>query len=334
MTMFEAKAAMFLYSVSPVHMGAGTAIGAIDNPIQRERHTQHPMMAGSGVKGALRHEAARLWDRDLVNSIFGPDPEDNNASDHAGALSFGDAQIVLFPVRSLRQSYVYATCPTALARLARLLEAAGLKGPDDNGSPAPVPTVERDQCIAIDEQLIASDQLLVLEAYQFVRVQNRSRQLAPFAKWLSERALPAGQAFQYFRKKIADHTVLLHDDRFNYFARNATVVEPHVRINDESGTADDRGLFYTENVPPEALFVSLAMASKERRQKNGADHPREALSATKVIDTLNGGLNGKPGFGGRLVQVGGDSTTGRGQVVLSFVGLAAADAERQEVRRG
>jgi CRISPR-associated protein Cmr4 len=43
--MFEQKAAVFLYAVSPVHMGAGQAIGVIDNPIQRERHTrntQHP----------------------------------------------------------------------------------------------------------------------------------------------------------------------------------------------------------------------------------------------------------------------------------------------------
>jgi CRISPR-associated protein Cmr4 len=51
--MFEKKAAVFLYAVSPVHMGAGQAIGVIDNPIQRERHTNHPCFAGSGIKGAV-----------------------------------------------------------------------------------------------------------------------------------------------------------------------------------------------------------------------------------------------------------------------------------------
>ena len=35
-------AAVFLYAVSPVHMGAGQAVDIIDNPIQRERHTEHP----------------------------------------------------------------------------------------------------------------------------------------------------------------------------------------------------------------------------------------------------------------------------------------------------
>ncbi len=43
--MFEKQAALFLYAVSPVHMGAGTATGLIDNPIQRERHTRHPTFA-------------------------------------------------------------------------------------------------------------------------------------------------------------------------------------------------------------------------------------------------------------------------------------------------
>ena len=58
--MFEKTAAVFLYAVSPVHMGAGQAVDVIDNPIQRERHTQHPCFAGSGIKGAVRHRYAAL----------------------------------------------------------------------------------------------------------------------------------------------------------------------------------------------------------------------------------------------------------------------------------
>ena len=53
--MFQAHAALFLYATSPVHMGAGQAFGLIDNPIARERHTEHPLFPGSGLKGAIRH---------------------------------------------------------------------------------------------------------------------------------------------------------------------------------------------------------------------------------------------------------------------------------------
>ena len=53
--MYEAKAAMFLYCVSPVHMGTGASLGVVDNPIQRERHNHHPLLAGSGLERALRN---------------------------------------------------------------------------------------------------------------------------------------------------------------------------------------------------------------------------------------------------------------------------------------
>lgn len=87
--MFEARQLVFYYAVTPIHMGAGSAIGAIDSPIQREVHTQHTMFAGSGLKGALRHHFSRAWPGEkeragLINRIFGPD---TGASDFAGALS-------------------------------------------------------------------------------------------------------------------------------------------------------------------------------------------------------------------------------------------------------
>jgi CRISPR-associated protein Cmr4 len=124
--MFQQQSALFLYAVSPVHMGAGQAVGVIDNPIQRERHTGHPCFAGSGIKGALRHGFEAIGgDAKLIDRLFGP--ESGSSDLHAGAVSFGDAQLVALPVRSLRGGYVYATCPQALARAQRLLALAALR---------------------------------------------------------------------------------------------------------------------------------------------------------------------------------------------------------------
>lgn len=122
--MFTEQRAMFIYAVSPLHMGAGTAVGLIDNPIQREVHTDWPSMAGSGIKGAIRHALAASgeWGNGRLNAIFGPE-RDAGAGLYAGAVSFTDGQIVCFPVRSLKRAYVYATCPAALARLKRLTGA-------------------------------------------------------------------------------------------------------------------------------------------------------------------------------------------------------------------
>lgn len=38
------------YGVTPLFAGSGQAIGAVDLPIQRERHTRWPMVQASGVK--------------------------------------------------------------------------------------------------------------------------------------------------------------------------------------------------------------------------------------------------------------------------------------------
>ncbi|NOZ70131.1 MAG: type III-B CRISPR module RAMP protein Cmr4, partial [Deferribacteres bacterium] len=156
--MFTEKKPMFIYAVSPVHMGAGTTLGVIDNPIQRERHTEHPVMAGSGIKGAMRHAAKLNGLNDSVDAIFGPEPGKSN--DHAGAVSFTDGQIVLFPVRSLKEGFVYATCPIALSRLARLLDAAGI---DHKVS---AKDVKPGKCVTVNNDVLDNGDL-ILEAYKY-----------------------------------------------------------------------------------------------------------------------------------------------------------------------
>lgn len=301
--MFEQNRLLFLYAVSPVHMGAGQALGVIDNPIQRERHTDHPMAAGSGLKGALRHHLERVWDKSTVLSLFGPE---SSASDYAGCVSFGDAQLAAFPVRSLKRAFVYAVSPVSLARLKRLAVLAGCEA-DWN-----IPEVTTDHALVADTGVLSNGRL-VLEAFDFTA--SESALLKTIAQWLADNALPAGPAHEHFRKKIITDLVLLPDDAYSHFVRNATVVEAHVRINDDTGTADEGGLFYTENLPPESLLVSPVLASLERTSKKGRQG--EPMTAKTVMQTLITG-NDKPGLDGALIQMGGDATTGRGQVVLRF----------------
>ncbi|MEZ5581389.1 MAG: type III-B CRISPR module RAMP protein Cmr4 [Candidatus Competibacteraceae bacterium] len=308
--MFQTSKALFIYCVSPIHMGAGTAIGLIDNPIQRERHTDYPMIAGSGLKGAVRHRCqANGWDKDMIARIFGPE---TNASEHAGAISFGDAQLVAFPVRCTKRAYVYATSPTALARMKRSLQTLG--GDCD----WPIPEVQERFCRVIESGgPVDNNQPLRLEAFELTAI--GAPELTEIAKFLCEKALPANDAYTFFREKLKTDLVLLPDEDFSYFVKNATVVEPHVRINDKTGTADDGGLFYTENLPPESLLIAPLMATVERtpeKSRNG-ENP---TSAEDVMSTVLTGLNGQ------LVQIGGDATTGRGQVVINVVEVSNGNA--------
>ena len=292
--MFEKHAALFLYAVSPVHMGAGQAVGVIDNPIQRERHTGHPCFAGSGIKGAVRHGFTAIGgDAKLIDRLFGP--ESNSGELHAGAVSFGDAQLVALPVRSLRGGYVYATCPQALSRAQRLL---GLVGQTCAWK---VPAVNEGQCLIANRALLSGDKLH-LEAFEYTA--KDSQELPTISADLAQRGLPAGDAYAFFADKLKTDLVVLSDTDFAYFAQYAMLVEPHVRIDEKTGTASDGGLFYTENLPPESLLIAPLLASKTRTGK-ADDH----LEAEEVFAKIQPVINGK------LLQIGGDATTGRGLVV-------------------
>ncbi len=305
--MFEQQAAVFLYAVSPVHMGAGQAIGVIDNPIQRERHTGHPCFAGSGIKGAVRHSFKALGgDETLIARLFGPDSKKQETGDlHAGAVSFGDAQLVALPVRSLKGGFVYATCPQAIARAQRLLAHLNLP----RNWPV-LPEVNQGDCLTSHAvQLGGKDNdKLHLEAFEYTATDKACAALQAIAQDLAQTALPAGDGYAFFRDKFAKDLVVLSDTDFDYFSQHAMLIEPHVRIDANTGTASDGGLFYTENLPPEALLIAPMLASQTRSGKEG-----EQLDAITVMGHMNTVLHSK------LLQVGGDATTGRGLVAATVV---------------
>jgi len=304
--MFEASRAMFIYCTSPVHAGAGQAFGLIDNPIQRERHSEHPVIAGAGVKGALRHHLWRKWDqgdgeqtRDLLNRIFGP--EAGKSSEYAGAISFSDAQLVAFPIRSVKNGFVYATSPFCLQRAKRLLHMCG------ETVAWKLPEVKDGDACLINPSLLSDNQYLLLESQQFkAKIDGNDQGMKAATESLATLALPDGDAYDYFKKKLQTDLVLLSDTDFSYFVKQSTVVEAHVKIKDDTGTAQDGSLHYTENLPPESILISAAMATVERK--------KDGLMAEAMLSPVVSALDGT------LVQLGGDATTGRGQVVLAFTG--------------
>ena len=268
-------------------MGAGQAVDIIDNPIQRERHTEHPCFAGSGIKGAVRHSYEALGgQKEDIDRLLGPDAQSSTL--HAGAVSFGDAQLVALPVRSLKGGYVYATCPQALARAQRLLNLGAAV------ANWPALEVEDGHCLLTNTSLLSGSKLH-LEAFEYIA--NESKPLAAIADDLASKALPDEPTFQFFRDKLKTDLVVLSDTDFGYFAKHAMLVEPHVRIDEQ-----------TENLPPESLLIAPLLASQTRTGKKDNDR-----SAEEVFDTIHKLLNG------RLLQIGGDATTGRGLVVAKVV---------------
>jgi CRISPR-associated protein Cmr4 len=170
-----------------------------------------------------------------------------------------------------------------------------------------LPPINEGDCLSVDPALFSGDKLH-LEAFEYTAIPfAQAEPLTQIAADLARRALPDDNAYIFFRKKLEKDLVVLSDTDFSYFSENATLVETHVRIDPETGTAKDGGLFYTENLPPESLLIAPILASQTRTGK-------EELLAEAVMSQIKGALDGK------LLQIGGDATTGRGLVVARVEG--------------
>lgn len=284
---------LFLYTESPLHIGAGASIAAVDLPIQRERTTQHPIVPGSGLKGALRGQSTNV-DKD---AIFGPDPEERKAHEHAGAVTVGDAHVVLFPVRALSGVFAYVTCPLALARLARDLQLAGL-------TPGwTVPAVPKDQALVTARSAVTVNGKVVLEEFAFTA--QPSNDADAIAAWLAQNALPTGAEYRFWREKVQSSLVILPDDDFRDFVQNSTEISTHVRLDPNTKTVASGALWTEEALPSDVLLCSLIIARRSRKADT-------ELDAKAVSDSLRAALPAR-------LQLGGNETTGQGLVVSRWV---------------
>ncbi len=297
---------LYLFTRTPLHVGAGSSVGAIDQPIIRERHTGFPIIPGSSIKGVL----ADLWSADTVNDGKGKIPLDLSkdfawligpyvdTAASAGALSIGEARLLAFPIRSAKGSYAWITSPILLARAARdgvpgvaplandlvakLTDASALFAnfkdaplvlPVANGTPSP---------------------RIVLEDYVFTHAGELPTGLAD--------ALHAILPAEPVLADLANHLVIVSDGMLGFFVRTTCEVAQHVRIDDATGTADDGGLFNQENVPAETLFYGVIHATNGRSAAHRNRTPDAALDAlaTRLTEERS------------TLQIGGDATTGLG----------------------
>jgi CRISPR-associated protein Cmr4 len=315
-----------LHAQTPLHPGAGTALGAVDLPVQRERHTHWPNIAGSALKGILRDAArARIaadpnldgldrfddkpaeGDRPaerapregsqrkradatlLLNEVFGPPA--GQSAEFAGALSVTDARLLAFPVRSLKGVFAWATCPAILDRLKRDAELARIAVGWDV---PPAPKENEAQAVAECPCVVGTS--LVLEEFEFAVKPHKE---LPAADWIVKNLLPEAPHYRGTRERFARHLVVLHDDDFTHFARHATEVMARIGLDYDTKTVKGGALFYQEFLPAEALLYAVVIANPARARRGVNQTPE------RILD-----------FVGRhtptVLQVGGDETVGKG----------------------
>jgi CRISPR-associated protein Cmr4 len=302
--MFDAARMLFIYVETPLHAGTGRGLGAVDLRIQRERITGYPIVQASTVKGRLRAEAesranaGKGLTKDEVQAIFGPGTA--AAGDHAGALSAGDARILLFPVRSLAGVFAWITSADVVARFRREAAFTGL-----NPALPEIPRLADDAAWVSGTSLVA-DETVVLEELSFTPKQDQTSTLKQLGDWLAANALLQSGEYEYWRKALPLKLCVVHEDTFRDFVLYGTEVQTHVRLNPNTKTVERGALWTSESLPADTLLYAPLMATQSRA--SGVN-----LNAKQVLDKILA-LN--------LVrtQLAGDETTGQGMVALRFAG--------------
>lgn len=273
------------YAISPIYAGSGASTSAIDLPIQRERHTNWPHIQASGVKGAIRDHYRKFAgekQNQTINLIFGSDKDNDEKQegfdqDYPGAISFSDAKILAFPMRSNVAPFVWVTCPSVLKRLKNDLEFSGFSSFDD------IPPLEKENALKIfgtfPEKLILEDVV--------VKVADEG---VPFA-------------FPEVFPKI-DRLVMISDEIFDYCVSCCTEIQTQIKINCETGTAQDGALRYQELLPSDTLMYAVVYYSR------AADLNK--LQANTIQSHIEDVIK-------NFIQIGGDETLGRGICRISWI---------------
>lgn len=281
---------LFVHALSPLHPGTGQAVGGVDLPVCRERATGIPYLPGSSLKGVLRDKARGRLDREKLLALFGPEQE--SASDHAGAAAFADARLLLLPVRSLAAVFACVTSPYLLERFVRDAELAGLKVP---ALPAAPGTLEwcgvapgsrlRVTLVPVDGEDRGKERTAEHRVYleDLDLTPSESTELKGWESWL---AAATGAP-------VEGRLCLVHDDVMSFLMEVATEVRARIRLDDTTKTVAEGALWYEEGLPVETVLYSLVSVGPSWRKGT------EVASADLV-----------PLMG--VVQLGGKATVGRG----------------------
>lgn len=305
--MYKKSKVVFLYAETPLHAGGGMSLGAVDMPLQREKHTGYPMVQASGVKGSLRSlvsENLGITDKkreledlkrniepgnniELTDLIFGPE----EGEEYAGSLSFTDARLLLMPVRSLKGIFAWITSIDVLNRFQRDIGDTGNKIPIKITNPK-----DNRMFVTKDSKLLLSNNKVVLEEYTFDGITSESA--SDIAKFLCKNVFPQNNTNSYWKERMMTNLAILPDDYFKHFTLNSTEIIDRISIGDKGVVKE--GPWQEENLPSDSILYTLAMATDPLRKND------KIKDKDRVMDFFIDNVNGK------VFQMGGKSTIGRG----------------------
>lgn len=292
------KQVFHLQALSALHVGSGQGVGIVDLPIARAKATNLPIVAGSALKGVLRDEAKEQLDLDTtaIKTLFGPQDSDPA---HAGALAFGDANLLVLPIRSFAGTVAYATCSFILRQYQRDLKLNTFSIPD----------LEKDKARVVEDSILYVHQgKIALEDLDIEAHHNGITE--QWANKIAEQLYPESVLqFAQWREAFKKRFVILPDNIFSFLADTATEIRTRISVDRDTRVVKEGALWTEENLPAETILWGVIGISDSRNKEN----KQKAIEIAELIPT-NKELT---------IQIGGKHTVGRGFCRLLFTSVTA-----------
>jgi CRISPR-associated protein Cmr4 len=273
-------------------------VADVDLPVQREATTEFLKIAASALRRAFRDPLQDSRYENHERILFGSTLKRSEGDSFGpGILDVRDARILLLPVRSFPETFVWTTSPLCVARLRRV----GVDLP-------PFSALDRGKALVGTNSNFTGS--LLLEEYELTPDASQSNNVNRLASWLRENALPEPYAFWrdwLIQDQQGNRLVVVADDFFKELCRTACEVSTHVRISPETGTVETGALWTVEDVPQESVFFTVVACDTPPEncpndfKKDGRPSAAEAFQFFKRLLP-----------DGALLRLGGDEGIGRG----------------------
>ena len=311
--MFEKALVMYIYAETPIHPGSGTTLGVVDLPIQRERHTEFPIIQGSSLKGVLRNapKGAKKGSSIALNDKCEncPDKEGEEicnickqifgTQEGIGGISVTDARILAFPVRTLKGVFGWITCPLVLSRYKRdlsFIKASPNWGLEQLNIEDKKAIIHSNSSLKVE---LNGKKYVYIEELQ-LEAEERDDVLQSITSEITK-ALPANNAYKDIREKLAKDLVIVSDDVFRDLVSLTTEVVTRIRVSSITGTVEE-GPWSEEYLPTDTIMYSLILIPN--RSNN--------LKSEEITGKLKK-------YDEKILQIGGDETVGKGFALIKLI---------------
>lgn len=301
---------VFLQTLSGLHCGIGRGVSDIDAPTARDMVTGHPVVPGTSFKGVLRDQFSSGVQADASKqpkflAAFGPDNKSQATGvDLAAAASFGDLRLLCLPVRSYFGTFAWVTSPGVLRWFQ---QDAQRTGNSITAGPLALAGAPNYECGCTATSVLRmpanpnsadlSGKVLLEELDLEIKVSEEINTTL-WATAICQKAWPADLDTQ---NTFSGRLLIVHDEIFDYLCETGLPVIARNRIG-EQGVAERGALWYEEQVPHEAIFWGLLHVDDARGPTRVSAADLCAYLTSRAVE----------------VQIGGDATTGKGFVRVTF----------------